>query len=169
MDTETMDIGLPAGIEVNNTSMGLEIIRRWFSFKFIPLTIFAVIWDGFLIVFYSRVLQINDTMPLFFSIAHFAVGIGLTYYVIAGYLNKTYIQVNNSNLIIYHSPIPFIGHRDIRSDKIVQLYSKEHISRGRNSQRISYAVHVILKNRKNTFSLKKRKGSFLKYMEIWLL
>ena len=113
MDTETMDIGLPAGIEVNNTSMGLEIIRRWFSFKFIPLNIFAVIWDGFLIVFYSRVLQSNDTMPLFFSIAHFAVGIGLTYYVIAGYLNKTYIQVNNSNLIIAHSPIPFIGHRDI--------------------------------------------------------
>ena len=46
-----MDIGLPAGIEVNNTSMGLEIIRRWFSFKFIPLTIIAVIWNGFLIVF----------------------------------------------------------------------------------------------------------------------
>ena len=57
----------------------------------IPLTIFVIIWDGFLIVFYLNVLPSHQTIPLIVSIVHLGVGIGFTYYVIAGYLNKTYI------------------------------------------------------------------------------
>ena len=45
--------------------------------------------------------------------------------------------------------MPFLGNKNILSEDIAQLYSKERISRNRKGTNISYAVHAILKNGKN--------------------
>ncbi len=63
-------------------------------------------------------------MAILFPLLHVAVGVGLTYTVIAGYLNQTFITLDNANLTIRHAPIPWFGNRIIPIDTIRQLYCK---------------------------------------------
>jgi hypothetical protein len=88
-------------------------------------------------------------MTILFPLLHVAVGIGLTYYVIAGYLNKTYVRVDISNIVIKHAPLPFFGNKTLNSSGIKQLYTKEKVSHSRHGSSVSYEVHVITHDRKN--------------------
>ncbi len=83
-----------------------------------------------------------------FGIIHAIVGIVLTYYLIAGYINKTVIEVNSMFLSVRHRPLPFLGNKKIQSQDIKQLYSKEMIHRGKNGINYTYEIHAVLDNDK---------------------
>jgi len=102
-----MQIGLPEQMRLQNHGSHIEITRKWFGLQTIFLTGFALIWDLFLLFWYDKVLQ-NDAEIIFnlFSLLHVGVGVGLTYYVIASWFNKTHICVSNLQLAIRHRPIP---------------------------------------------------------------
>jgi hypothetical protein len=144
-----LDVGLPEGIDVKESYKGLEISMKWFSFKIIFLTFFAVFWNGFLVVWFTIALGSGSLLMALFPIIHVAVGIFLAYYVVAGYLNKTIITVNHAKLTIKHVPVPFFGNKDVITSDLKQLYSKEYVSRSKNGTSVSYHVHAILKNDKN--------------------
>ncbi|MCP4542601.1 MAG: hypothetical protein GY832_36225 [Chloroflexi bacterium] len=144
-----MDLGLPNGIDLTENLDGLEIVRRWFSIQTVFLTFFVVFWDGFLVFWYTQAINTSNIMMLVFPLLHVAIGVGLTYYVLASYVNRTYIRVNHSFLSIQHAPLPFPGNRTVDASDIKQVYSKENISRSRRSNSVTYEVHALTRNGRN--------------------
>ena len=144
-----MDLGLPDKLELRNTSSGIEIVRKWFGWQTVFLTAFAVFWDGFLLTWYSFTLPFGFSFFNLFPLIHVAAGIGITYTALAGWLNTTRISVSQGKISVRHGPLPWLGNKDLDGSMLKQLYSKEKISRGRNSTSYSYEVHAVLSNGKN--------------------
>jgi len=156
MTSEFTEIGIPENIKINKNFQQLRIVRKWFGIKFIFLTMFVFVWDAFLINWYVMAfssLSFSQNavylMPLLFPLIHVAFGIGLTYYTLAGYLNKTFIDVNFNSITIRHEPLPFWGVKKVSSKKVIQLYCKrDDFFNSRNIYR-PFAVHAITNERKN--------------------
>jgi hypothetical protein len=144
-----MDLGLPDKLELRNEGSGIEIIRKWFGWKTLFLTVFAVFWDGFLLVWYSFTLPMGLTLFTLFPLIHVAAGVGITYTALTGWINRTRIRVDQGRISVRHGPLPWLGNKDLDGSTLKQLYSKEKVSRGRNSTSITYEVHAITNTGKN--------------------
>ena len=123
----------------------MYIRRKWFSPIFIFLTFFVIFWDGFLVVWYGMATSMDAPLVFkIFPLIHVAVGLGLTYYVIAGYINKTDVIVSSSEIRIRSFPLPWLGDKTVDARDITQLYTKEIITRNKNGgTSSSYEVHLI--------------------------
>ena len=114
----------PSGVKIEFSTAGqLLITRTWFQSMFIFMLFFCIAWDGFLIFWYT--MAVVDPaeggmrlMTLFFPICHVAVGVGLTYYTIAGFFNRSEIFLNHNGLHVRHRPIPWRGNRDLAREEI---------------------------------------------------
>jgi hypothetical protein len=123
----------------------LEISWRWFSWKFIPLVLFCVAWDGFLCFWYSIAFSTGAPwIMVVFPIAHLAVGVGLTYYTLAGFLNRSQLVVNRDTFSVNHRPLPWLGNLRVPVTQVEQLYCKE--KPGRNDSSTTYQMSVVLKD-----------------------
>ena len=100
---------------------------RWFGWQYVPLAFFCVAWDAFLIFWYSLAFGSKDTpwIMIVFPIGHLAVGVGLTYMVVTGFLNRTRIDLSRSALTVRHGPLPWIGGRTLPAAQIKQLYCEQ--------------------------------------------
>lgn len=102
----------------------LHIKRRWFHPGLFFLLFFCIAWDGFLVFWYSMALfGVGENggiewVAVLFPIGHIAVGVGLTYYVLAGFLNTTRVLIDHTSLIVRHGPIPWIRNRNLPRDQI---------------------------------------------------
>ncbi|MGA1871190.1 MAG: hypothetical protein ACMUJM_21880 [bacterium] len=139
---EREKIGLPQHIEIDEDAIRLVIMRKWFNLKYIFFTLFTLFWDGFMIMWFTIALIQKQYGMAAFGTLHGLVGIFLTYFTIAGYINKTYIYVDNCILKILHHPLPWYGNIQIDSSELEQLYSKEKVTYSRNGQNISYDLHA---------------------------
>lgn len=100
--------------EIHQSRGRFRASRRWFSAKIIFLTLFVIVWDGFLVVWYAMALGLDaqhgvsgpSLMALVFPLVHVAVGVGITWYVAAGWLNRTTIQVAEGRAWAEHGPVP---------------------------------------------------------------
>ena len=144
----------PAGITVEETPDGLRILRRWFTPALFFLLFFCIAWDSFLIFWYSMALGGGGHGPPFpfnlimivFPAAHVAVGVGLTYFTIAGFFNRTTIEADAHELRVSHGPVPWKGNWAVPADDVEQLYCQRDTSRSRNSDGHStYKLHAVLK------------------------
>jgi hypothetical protein len=141
MTRETLS--LPKGVTIDQVENGMQIIRRWFSPVILFLTFFCVFWDGFMIFWFYTSISQGAWMMAAFGTLHGLVGLGLTYFVIGGYINKTYITVSYDRLNVCHRPLPFPGNKTIARDELKQLYSKERISHTSNGTSVSYEVYAL--------------------------
>lgn len=158
------DVPVPTRFTVENDGMELTIRHRWFQWAFLFLLFFAIAWDSFLMGWYwmltSGPFGGHDGMPgpfklifFVFPIAHVAVGIGLTYFVLAGFLNSTVIRVADGMLSVQHGPLPWRGNLDVPTDGIDQIYcqNKLHKSRdddGHTTTSMQYEVHAVIGGQK---------------------
>ena len=101
------NIGMPKGISMKKDFAKLIIERKWFSPVIIFLTFFCMFWDSFMIVWYTIAISKGQWVMAIAGTLHALAGICLTYFVIAGYINKTYITVTNKIFEINHKPLPF--------------------------------------------------------------
>jgi hypothetical protein len=152
MKTEMLDVGLPRGLSLERFGTRMRIVRKWFSLKVIPLAIFAMVWDGFLFFWYANALEGGSLITILFPLGHVSVGLGITYYVIAGFLNRTYIDVDRGRIQVRHRPIPYFGNKKLRSRDIKQLYAKEKIGSDNNAG--SFEVFVLTKDKKSISLIK---------------
>ena len=153
-----MKVPMPASITVEHLGRQLRITRKWYNASYIFMAFFCIFWDVSLITWYYFALTVyvkdpfSYTVMLLFPVLHVAVGIGITYSTLAGFFNKTFIDVNDYELSVSHGPVPWPAVHNLNSAQLEQLYSQEHISRGKNGITRTYSVNAILKgdNRKVT-------------------
>ncbi|MBK9262942.1 MAG: hypothetical protein IPM54_24450 [Polyangiaceae bacterium] len=130
----------------------ITIIRRWFAPHFIFLTFFCIAWDAFLVFWYSTATKGPGPFAIIaviFPIAHVAVGVGLTYYTLAGYVNRTTFHLDTHSFTVRHAPLPWIGNHTLAREDIKQLYCEEQISQGKNGTSRSFHLSAILADGQN--------------------
>ncbi|HIH44812.1 MAG TPA: hypothetical protein HA257_07015 [Candidatus Methanoperedenaceae archaeon] len=137
------DITLPDGVSIRKDILGMMITRRWFRRSILFLTLFTLFWDGVVLsIYWSSIVsgQYNTAMS---GSLHAIIGIFLTYYVLTGYFNKTYISVNPQSISIRNGPIPALGNKSIGARDVRQLYSKENIQSSRRGISYTYDLYAI--------------------------
>jgi len=118
----------PAQVTVQKKGQSLEIRWRWFSVKYIPFAFFCVAWDAFLCFWYSIALGMftKHAGPglffIIFPVAHLAVGVGMTYYTLAGFLNHSTLRVERNFFIVQHDPLIWWGEKKISINQLDQFY-----------------------------------------------
>ena len=138
---------LPKGIRAEEQNGKLQISLKWFRWTNVFMTFFTIFWDSFMIVWFGISISTGAYEMAAFGSLHAAVGIYLTYTVLANYLNRTLITVDRENVTVKIGPLPWPGNQHIRSSDITQLYSKSVLTRNRNSSSEHFEVHAVLKNR----------------------
>lgn len=136
-------VPMPLGIRVTHPSGQLEISRRWYSHGLWFLAFFCVFWNGFMVVWHWLALSQGAWFMSVFGLLHTAVGIGILYVTLAGFLNTTVIRVRYGELSIQSGPIPFPGNTTLRADEIEQLYAKERRAHSNNGDSYRYEVHAV--------------------------
>lgn len=135
--------------KITETREELSITYKWFNFIHLFLAFFCVLWDGFLVVWYGIAFSGfgesggASLIMIAFPMIHVAVGVGLTYYTICGFFNRTYLTVNNQRLSIKFKPLPWKGQLEFSSREIKQLFVKEKISRGKNGTSYTYDLYML--------------------------
>lgn len=115
----------PAEISIEKESGAVRLVRRWFSAKYIPLAFFCIAWDSFLVFWYGIAFSMKAPwIMIVFPIAHLAVGVGLTYSVLAGFFNRSYLELTRKELAVWHGPLPWGGAVTLPTADIRQLYTQ---------------------------------------------
>ncbi|NLF71841.1 MAG: hypothetical protein GX575_22660 [Candidatus Anammoximicrobium sp.] len=137
-------VPMPPGIEVSPFGGSLEITRRWFALPFVFLAFFCVFWDGFMVAWHAIALSTGAWFMSAFGLLHTAVGVGLTYYTVAGFVNRTVIRAGQGLIEIRHGPLPWPGNKEFVAHEVAQLYSKEKVQHGKNGTQCAYTIHAIM-------------------------
>ena len=107
-------IPIPEGLKITENSYELVIERKWFSYAHIFTFFFSIAWNGFLFTFYTALMEGDAPMMfMLFPLIHVAVGIGLFYYSITGFFNKTRISGQKGVLGIRNFPLPWKGKKHL--------------------------------------------------------
>ena len=138
-----IDIGLPEKMTFADNGSSVENVRTWFGPKFLIMGAFAVVWNGFLVFWYAKAISAANALMLLFPVLHVCIGVGLTYYVVAGFLNKTQVYADARGLYIRHRPVWWFGNRNIDPADLKQLYVKEKQMQGRGGSYAMYEVRAI--------------------------
>lgn len=142
------EIPLPPSITFNQTPLGVELRRRWFSAIVFFLIPFCIAWDGFIIFWYSMAFgdAHSPWIMKVFPLAHVAVGVGLTYFVLATLFNSTSIAATNGRLRVTHGPVPWLGNIEVGGSDISQLFCKELVRNNKNGQSYHYEIWAVLRD-----------------------
>lgn len=123
----------PRSVTVEETAFGVRVVRRWFSPVFFFLLFFCVVWNGILLAFYG--MSRGSGMPWFvllFPVVHVAVGLGLAYFTLCGFVNRTVVEVERGHtLTVRHGPLPWPGATSLDVGEIAQLFVGASLRRGR--------------------------------------
>jgi len=147
LDDETSAAGQPYRIGASRPTV-LRIERRWFSAsRHVFMLFFCIAWDAFLVFWYSHATK-GGWLFVVFPIAHVAVGVGMTYSVLAGFLNRSIISVDGEGLSVRHGPLPWRGNRTIPRASLAQLFCEHVVSQSSDGTSNSYHLSAIVDGKK---------------------
>jgi hypothetical protein len=138
-----MNVGLPQRFEVDERSGDLRIHWKWPVLMAIPLVVFSLAWDSFLVFWYFGAVQRGDPslVELLFPAGHVAIGLILPYVAAAFWVNRTFVEVVGAEIRVTHRPLPFPGNRRVQVMDVRQLFCVE---RPRQKGSPTYAVMARL-------------------------
>jgi sporulation protein YlmC with PRC-barrel domain len=125
---------LPRRFQLEDDGTATRISWRWFRPSHLALAGFCVVWDGFLLVWYTIALSRSEWLMVVFPVLHVLAGLGLTYSTLAGFLNRTHIEVRRDELTIRHGPLPWRGNQTLSRRSLTQLYGEEIIQRSKGQR-----------------------------------
>lgn len=132
-----------------SASPGLEISRTWFSPSVLFLTVFVMFWDGFLVFWYATALGTGNLLMTVFPVPHVAIGAGLTYGVLAGYLNRTTVYADDERLTVRVGPLPWVN-----GDRSFGAQQLRHFRAGEAGGRSWLPMHGLQQQRgRSTFEV----------------
>jgi hypothetical protein len=149
-------VPLPEEFDLRDSPRGLSVSWRWFSRTYLLMLGFCAFWDGFMVLWYALAIANRLVLMGLFGLLHAGVGVWLTYWTLAGLLNRTRVEVRGGVLSIRHFPIPWRGNRDLRARDIDQLFCAEETSHGRDGTdgaKVTYQLKAILKSDGHTMTL----------------
>jgi hypothetical protein len=149
-------VELPARMRMENWGPELVLTRSWYSHSVWFLLFFCILWDGFLVVWYSIGIGAMLSgqsggmawLMLLFPILHVAVGVGLTWLVICIFVNKTVIRVSMGELTVRHGPLPCGSGAQVLTCDLKQLFCTEKIHRGKNGSSTTYNLEALVQGGK---------------------
>jgi hypothetical protein len=131
----------------------LVIETRWFEARrHLPMLAFCVLWDVFLVAWYARIFGFDaparagaalTVLFAVFPVMHVAIGVGLTYRVLAGLMNRTRVGLRDGALFVRHGPLPWRGGRTLPAGTIRQLFVEERRVPDRRDMPLSYALSAL--------------------------
>lgn len=115
---------IPERMDILTRMNELVIIRRWRSWQVLPLILFAIAWDSFLIFWYANALSAKNTpwLMVVFPIGHVAVGLCLTYFVIASLFNKTELTLSADRVCVKTAPLPWLHNQTLKASDIRSVW-----------------------------------------------
>jgi hypothetical protein len=144
-------VSLPRAFRVSLQGDTVRISRRWLGPLAFFLLFFAVVWNGFMLVWHGIALGTGMWFMSAFGLLHTGVGLFLIYYVLALFLNSTVITASPRELSVAIGPLPWKGNKRIPREMVEQLFCKERISHGKNGSSAAYRVEAVLRgNRRDT-------------------
>jgi hypothetical protein len=142
-----LPVPLPARLHVEERGRDLVIVYRWFTWTYIFLAFFCVMWNGFLAFWYGAAFVTDAPLAFkLFPLLHVAVGLGLTYMTAAGFVNRTTFTVERDHLAVRHGPLPWRGNLDVSTLALEQLFCSEKVIRSRSGTTLRYGVEAVLKD-----------------------
>jgi hypothetical protein len=139
-------LSVPNSVRIEQDESSWRIIQSWFSWKYLPMALFAVVWCGFLVFWYGIAFRSGELMMLLFPLAHVAAGVFITYTTLAGFLNRTTIELYQGELMIRFDPLPWPGEKKLPAREIKQLFCKEHLRRSKNGSTMVYHLYAVTQN-----------------------
>jgi len=142
-------VTIPDVVKIEKDGQSARIVQKWFSLKYVPMAFFCVAWDAFLCFWYS--MAFGGSMPwifIVFPIAHLAVGIGLTYSTLCGFINRTVLEVSRDELAVWFEPLPWLGEKRLKTADLKQLFCKEKVTRGESSTTRQYQLYAVTREDK---------------------
>lgn len=131
---------------------GIDITYPWLGRQHRGLLFFAIIWNAF-IAFFTFVMiggMMSDggfeLMVLCFLTPFYAVGIGMAWYVLAGFLNQTSIHIQRDGIATDYKPIPMLGAKsvNVKRDDIDQVYCRRRVAYSSNDVPVYvYDLHYV--------------------------
>ena len=146
---ERIEIGLPDKLQIRRRGSEIEIVRSWFGPKTVFVTVFAVFWIGFLYFWYAKLGEARgevSAVMTYFPLIHVAVGVGIAYYALCGWLNRTRITVGRGKLSLRHGPLPWIGNLELDAQAIRQVYVRQVFSTANHSTSVRYDINVLTRD-----------------------
>lgn len=141
-----LEAPMPPALTEERDERGLVLTYRWFTPVHVVMLLFCIFWDGFLVFWYRTALErhagLTDPM-IWFPLLHVAVGIGLSYSTVAGFLNRTIVAIGSGEITIRQGPVPWPGNRTVNGADIRQLFREETFTSSRGGRRASYHVCAV--------------------------
>jgi hypothetical protein len=147
-----LPIAAPRHWRVDDFGPDLTIGWRWYTHAIWFLVFFAIFWDGFLFVWYT--IAISQLMSgehdwsaiimLVIPSLHLLVGIGITYAVLATFLNRTEVKLSSGELSVYQGPLPVWGNKRVSIIDVNQLFVSEQCHQRKRGCGYSYNLNVLL-------------------------
>lgn len=149
-----LPVPAPKKFIIEDFGSDLTIRWRWYSHAVWALLFFCLFWDGFLIFWYGMMFFAGKNMrgeagwfwllPILFPLLHVAVGVGLTYFVLCSFINRTVIRVTGGELTVRHGPLPWGGNRTVSTFDVTQLYCTEKVRSNRRGYSTSFELNALL-------------------------
>ncbi len=138
------EVELPKRFTVDRANQTLAITWRWFSPAVIALLVFAVFWNGFLIVWHTIALSQGAWFMSLFGLIHTAVGVGLAYWVAAKFLNRTTVFASREWLQVRIGPLPWPGKLDLKHGDVRQFFCRQKVKHSKNGATETYQVEAVI-------------------------
>lgn len=121
------DPPIPENIDLAASLHELRILRRWRTWQVVPLVFFAIAWDSFLVFWYTHAFTAKNIpwMMVIFPIGHVAVGVGLTYFVVASLLNTTELAISPDQVRIRTAPLPWRRNQTLKTTDIRSVWVQQ--------------------------------------------
>ncbi len=146
---------IPEGTEVLHLPSSLDIRTNWSRGKSKGgtwfLLFFTIMWNAMIWPFAINNILTGAIFSILPMALHLAVGLGLAYYVLSMFINKTDIYVTSSDITISSTPMknPFSKDIVIPTKNISQLYVSRYVSSTTNGvPNYAYALYAITDQKK---------------------
>lgn len=124
----TMLVAAPKGWDIEEGPRSLAVAWSWRTWSLLFLVPFALFWNGILAVAFVALVGSAEN-PLhacgFLALPHVWVGIGLAYYIVASFLNRTELRYADGTFSVRHGPVPWRGQLTLASADLEQLFVVE--------------------------------------------